>query len=125
MMLGVEAAGGQEGFDPRVNINHTATDLQIQGITYHQFPDIIDYKLDGSEKTMTNESGVTKARATREGDTVVITSRRTFPSPAGEFSVDTKEVYSLVNGMLHVERTETTAARTTKRLARYKKVPPA
>jgi hypothetical protein len=115
------ASGGQDGFHPTMVIKQTAADITIEGQTYHQDPDVAVYKFNGSETTTTGEDGVTKSKAAWEGGKLVVTSKRTFSSPVGDISVDTKDVYSLVNGMLTFERTQTTQAGTTRKLATYGK----
>lgn len=117
---GIVAAGGQDGFHPTLMIKQTAAEFSVEGTTYHQDPQLLVYELAG-ETTFTGEEGTTHANAAWDGDKLVIVAKRTYSTPVGDMSVDTKEVYGLVGGILNVDRTETTAARTTRKLARYKK----
>jgi hypothetical protein len=118
---GPVASGGQDGFHPTVVIKQTATELTFEGRTYHQDPEIHSYKLDGSVTTYETAAGRVTAKAGWEGGTLVINSKRTFGSPIGDITVETKETYSLVNGVLNVQQDETTLAGTTRKLATYGK----
>lgn len=118
---GPVASGGQDGFHPTLVIKHTAGEISIEGQTYHQDPEIHVFKLSGSDTTYDSPSGRVTAKAGWEGGKLVVNARRTFSSPIGDITVETKEIYSLVNGVLHVEQDEKTMAGTTRKLATYGK----
>jgi hypothetical protein len=115
------ASGGQDGFHPTMVIKQTAGEITIEGQTYHQDPDVTVYKLNGAETKTTGDDGVTTSKAVWENGKLVVIAKRTFSSPVGDIAVDTKDVYSLVNGILTFERTQTTQAGTTRKLATYGK----
>lgn len=118
---GFLAVGGQDGFNPRVIIKQTPTELRIESYAFHQDPQVVAYKLNGMETTFTGPAGTTKATATWDGAKLVITAKRTFSSPLGDIGIDTREVYYLIDGVLTLDRTETTQAGSTRKRARYSK----
>lgn len=66
------------------------------------------YKLDGSEVTVPTPAGITeKARAAWDGEKIVITARRVVSTAFGEFTTDTKEVWSLTPNTLTIAKTQT------------------
>jgi hypothetical protein len=115
------ASGGQDGFHPTLVIKQTAAEISLEGQTYHQDPEIHVYKLNGSDTTYDSPSGRVTAKAGWEGGKLVLNARRTFSSPIGDITVETKETYSLVNGVLQVEQDEKTMAGTSRKLATYGK----
>jgi hypothetical protein len=118
---GFVAGGGQDGFHPRVIIRQTPTELAIEGYAFHQNPQIVVYQLNGSETTSTGSAGTTKATAGWDAGKLAIAARRTYSSPLGDISIDSKEVYSLVDGVLTLDRTENTQAGSTRKRAKYSK----
>lgn len=89
-------------------IGQTPTELHVDSSTVRQDAISVVYRLDGTEVSVPGPSGITtKARATLEGARLVIDSTRSFPSPAGEVTVDIKDVYSLAGDVLTIERTQT------------------
>lgn len=118
---GFMAVGGQDGFTPRVIIKQTPTELRIESSAFHQDLQIAAYKLNGTETIFSGPAGTTMAKAMWDGAKVVITAKRTFSSPLGDISIDTKEVYYLIDGVLTLDRTETTQAGSTRKRARYSK----
>lgn len=115
------AAGGQDGFHPSIVIRQSAGELRFEGRTYHQDPQVHVYRLDGIETRYDTPSGRVTATATWNAGKLVVSSRRTFGTPMGEMTVETKETFSLVNGTLHLQQDETTAVGTTRKLATYEK----
>lgn len=89
-------------------IKQTAGEMSVEGVSFQQHLPPVVYKLDGSESTTINADGTTKAKATWQGGTLAIDSRRTFAGPQGDFVIDTKETWTLANGVLMIERTQTT-----------------
>jgi hypothetical protein len=88
-------------------IKQTANELSVEGDSFQQHMPPVVYKLDGSESTSKDPAGTTRARASWQGDKLVIDSRRSFAGPQGEFVLDTKETWTLANGALTIERTQT------------------
>lgn len=115
------ASGGQDGFNPSVVIKQSASELQFEGRTYHQDLAVHVYRLDGTVTTYDTPSGRVTAKASWEGGKLVVNSKRTFGTPMGDMTVETKEIFSLANGLLNLQRDETTASGTTRKLAIYKK----
>ena len=66
------------------------------------------YKLDGSEVAAGTPAGVTeKAKATWEGNNLVITARRVVASAFGDFVTDSKETWTRTGNVLTITKTET------------------
>jgi hypothetical protein len=66
------------------------------------------YKLDGSRVNVDAPDGIAETGEARfEGTTLVITSRRSFPSPAGDTVVDFTEIWSVSGSVLTVKKTMT------------------
>jgi hypothetical protein len=66
------------------------------------------YKLDGSKVDVQAPEGITETgQAVLNGSSLVITSRRSFSSPAGDVVVDFKEVWTANGNELTVEKTRT------------------
>jgi len=64
------------------------------------------YKLDGSMNTVPGPLGWdTKARAAWEGETLVVTTRRSMTGPTGPMGVDVRDVYTVSGDVLTIERT--------------------
>jgi hypothetical protein len=102
-------------------VKQTAAELRVEGRSYHQNPDVRTITLDGTETSADTPAGKITSKAVWESGRLVVNSRRTFGSPMGDITVETKEIYSLVSGMLNLERDETTMAGTTRKLAIYVK----
>ena len=95
-------------FPSQIVVKQTPTELQVASSSVRQQPISAVYKLDGSKVTVQAPSGITETGEARfEGATVVITSRRSFSSPAGETVVDFKEIWSLSGNVLTIEKTRT------------------
>jgi hypothetical protein len=78
------------------------------GITERQAPTEAVYKLDGSEVPVTVGPGITATgRARVEGDTIVLTNRRTFKSPLGDEVIELSDVFSVKGDVLTVQRSQT------------------
>jgi hypothetical protein len=118
---GPVASGGQDGFHPVLVVKQTAVELVVEGRSYHQNPDVRTIKLDGKELSADTPSGKVTSRAAWDNSRLVVNSKRTFGSPMGDITVETREIYSLVNGMLNLERDETTMSGATRKLAIYGK----
>lgn len=113
----------QVSFATDLVIKQTSTEFNLQSSTIRQDEISVAYKLDGSEITVPAPSGITiKARARVEGDTIVIDSKRSFNSPAGEIVADISEVYTVSGDRLTVEKTQTVGGVASTGKAIYNKV---
>lgn len=93
-------------FPSQIVVKQTATDLSVQSTSVRQAPLAASYKLDGSKVTVEAPKGITETgEAKFEGPNVVITSRRSFSSPAGDQVVNFKEVWTLEGNVLTITKT--------------------
>jgi hypothetical protein len=96
-------------FPSEIHITQTGSEMHWEGRTVRQDPVRAVFKLDGSEVPMTGSEGITsKGRAVLEGASLVITSSRSYSSPAGEIVTEYKEIYSVAGDVLTVEKTQST-----------------
>ncbi len=124
-----DAAGvGGFGTGPQVSwpttlvIKQTATHVEVQNSTRQQLTQTLSFPLDGSETTTKTPGDITtRGTAMWQGAALVVTSRRSFTGPQGEVTFDLTEVYSLANGNLLVERTESQGGKSTTRKIVYSK----
>jgi hypothetical protein len=87
----------QQGAELHIEIHHP----RVKPVT-------VVYKLDGGETTVPAPAGVTeKAKATWDGETLVITARRVVSTPVGDFATDTKEIWSRNGNVVTVRKTST------------------
>jgi hypothetical protein len=78
--------------------SNTGTEGQMQAALY---------KLDGSEIGVPGPVGWnTTARASRQGETLVVNVTRAIDGPAGKLTFSIKDVYSESDGVLTLERTQ-------------------
>lgn len=99
--------------------------LHVEAGTVRQDSISAVYKLDGSEVAVASPPGLTeRARAMVNGETIVVTAKRTFSSPAGEIVIDIKDVYSVAGATLTVERSVTSSGDTNTAKAAYNKQAP-
>ncbi len=109
-------------FPSQLVVKQTPTDLDVTSTSVRQSPLAAVYRLDGSKVTVQAPSGITETGEARfDGATVVITSRRSFSSPAGETVVDFKEVWRLDGGVLTIEKSRTEDGESTSEKAAYDK----
>jgi len=107
-------------FPSQIVVKQTPTDLSVESTSVRQLPVSAVFKLDGSKVTVQAPSGISETGEARfEGATVVITSRRSFSSPAGETVVDFKEVWSLDGSALTIDKTRTQDGESTSEKAVY------
>jgi len=93
-------------FPSQLVIKQSASDLSVQSTSVRQAPVSAVYKLDGSKVTVEAPRGITETgEAKFEGPNVVITSRRSFSSPAGDQVVNFKEVWTLDGTVLTIMKT--------------------
>ena len=110
-------------FPSQIVVAQTATELSVASTSVRQQPVSAVYKLDGSVVPVQAPSGITETGAARfEGAGVVITSRRSFSSPAGETVVEFKEVWRLNGSALTIEKTRTQEGESTSETAVFDKM---
>ena len=110
-------------FPSQIVVKQTATDVAIDSTSVRQQPFSALFKLDGSKVTIKAPSGITESgEAKFEGANLVITSRRSFSSPAGETIVDFKEVWSLSGNVLTIEKTRAQEGESTSERAVFDKI---
>jgi hypothetical protein len=110
-------------FPSQLVIKQSPTELYVASTSVRQAPLTATYKLDGSTVTVDAPRGITETGEARfEGTTVVITTRRSFSSPAGETVVDFKESWSISGSVLTIEKTRIEGGESTSEKAVYDKV---
>ena len=89
-------------------ITQSSTELIVERNSVRQGAISAVYSLDGSRVDVEAPSGITEtAEASFDGATLVIASRRSFASPAGEIVVEISETWTVEGDVLTVEKTET------------------
>jgi hypothetical protein len=89
-------------------ITQSPTDLTVERSSVRQGAFSAVYKLDGSKVSVEAPDGITEtAEASFDGGNLVIASRRSFSSPAGDVVLDLREVWTVEGDVLTIERTET------------------
>jgi hypothetical protein len=110
-------------FASQLEVKQSATDLAIVATSVRQQPVSAVYKLDGSKVNVQAPEGIIETgEAKMNGTTLVITSRRSFSSPAGDIVVDFKEVWSRTGNELTVEKTRTQSGDSSTQKAVYDKL---
>jgi hypothetical protein len=95
-------------FPSQLEVKQTPTDISVIATSVRQRPVSATYKLDGSKVNVQAPEGITETgEAMLNGSNLVITSRRSFSSPAGDVVVDFKEVWTVNGNELTVEKTRT------------------
>jgi hypothetical protein len=109
-------------FPSQIEAKQTATDISVLNTSVRQQPVSGVYKLDGSKVTVQAPEGITETgEAKFDGAKLVITSRRSFSSPAGDVVVDFKEIWSLAGNVLTIEKTRVQSGDSTTQKAVYDK----
>ncbi|MBI4520815.1 MAG: hypothetical protein HY701_08240, partial [Gemmatimonadetes bacterium] len=85
-------------------ITQTASELRIVSVT-DQDKETAVYRLDGSETTISGQAGDIKAKAMLDAGTIAISTSQSFDGPAGEVTIEGKDVYSVDGNTLTIERT--------------------
>jgi hypothetical protein len=97
-------------FPSQLEVKQTPTEIHVLSTSVRQVPVTAVFKLDGSKVTIQAPQGISETGEARfEGPTLVITTRRSFSSPAGETVVDFKETWSLSGSALTIEKVRTEA----------------
>lgn len=106
---------GSSGNNPLVSfpsellIKQSPSELHWQAGSIRQDSISAVFKLDGSEVTISGPPEITmRGKAVLEGDKLVITSKRSYSSPAGDITTEFKEVYSIAGDLLTLEKTQAT-----------------
>jgi hypothetical protein len=95
-------------FPSQLEVKQTAADISVVATSVRQRPLSATYKLDGGKVNVQTPEGITETgQAMLNGSSLVITSRRSFSSPAGDVVVDFKEVWTVTGNELTVEKTRT------------------
>ncbi|MGH9254197.1 MAG: hypothetical protein ACRD3C_06460 [Vicinamibacterales bacterium] len=109
-------------FPSQLVVKQSPTELYVASTSIRQAPLTATYKLDGSKVTVDAPSGISETGEARfAGATVVITTRRSFSSPAGETVVDFKETWSISGSVLMIEKTRIQDGESTTERAVYDK----
>jgi hypothetical protein len=104
----VAGNGAEVPFPSQLIVSQSPSEVSVKGSSVRQNAFTAVYKLDGSRITVAAPSGITEtAEAKFEGDTLVIKSRRSFTSPAGETVVEFTELWSRGGNILTVKKTMT------------------
>jgi hypothetical protein len=104
----VAGNGADVPFPSELIVTQSAGELSVKGSSVRQNSFAAVYKLDGSRVNVAAPSGITETGEARfEGDTLVVKSRRSFTSPAGETVVEFTEVWSRSGNVLTVKKTMT------------------
>ena len=100
--------GADVPFPSQMVVTQSATELSVRRTSVRQDAFAAVYKLDGSRVTVAAPAGITEtAEAKFDGATLVIASRRSFSSPAGDTIVDFREMWSVTGNVLTVRKTVT------------------
>src|SRR5712691_1306907 len=93
-------------FPSQIAVKQTPTDISVESTSVRQQPVSAVYKLDGSKVNVQTPAGITETgEAKVDGGNLLISSRRSFSSPAGDIVVDFKEVWSLAGNVLTIQKT--------------------
>ena len=100
--------GADVSFPSEMIIAQTPMELTVERTSVRQDPFKAVYKLDGSRVNVTAPEGITETgEAKFDGATLIITSRRSFSSPAGDTLVEFREVWPVKGSELSVRKTLT------------------
>jgi hypothetical protein len=105
---GGRGGGRMGGPAASMTIKQTATELTIERPGAQGATQTIVYKLDGSESTNAMGQGQAKSKAMWQGGKLVVTTTQSFDGPNGPMTLESKDVYSLADGMLTLENTRNT-----------------
>ena len=100
--------GADVPFPSQMVIVQTPTELTVERTSVRQDPFKAVFKLDGSRVTVAAPAGITETAAAKfDGATLVVTSRRSFSSPAGDTVIEFQEVWTVNGNELSVKKTVT------------------
>ena len=110
-------------FPSQIVVKQSAAEVAIDSTSVRQQPLSAVFKLDGSKVTVQAPSGISETgEAKLEGANLVVTSRRSFSSPAGETVVNFREVWSLNGNVLTIVKTRTQEGESTSETAVFDKM---
>ena len=110
-------------FPSQIVVKQSAADLYVASTSVRQAPVTATFKLDGSKVSVEAPRGITETGEARfDGATLVITTRRSFTSPAGESVIDFKELWKLDGSVLTIDKTRVESGESTSEKAVYDKV---
>ncbi len=93
-------------FPSTVVVKQSADELYVESSSVRQATLTATFKLDGSTVTLEVPQGITETgTAMLEGATMVVATRRSYPSPAGEIVAEFEETWSLDGNVLTIEKT--------------------
>ena len=105
---GATSNGANISFPSELIIGQRLAELHVETRFPRSEPLTTVYKLDGSEITAGTPAGVTeKAKATWDGNNLVITARRVVSSAFGDFVTDSKEIWTRTGNVLTITKSET------------------
>jgi hypothetical protein len=100
--------GADVPFPSQMVIAQSPTELTVERTSVRQDPFKAVYKLDGSRVNVAAPDGITETgEAKLDGATLIITSRRSFSSPAGDTVVEFREIWTVKGSELSVRKTVT------------------
>ena len=104
----VAGNGADVPFPSQMVVAQSPTELTVERTSVRQDPFKAAYKLDGSRINVAAPEGITETgEAKFDGATLIITSRRSFSSPAGESVVEFREIWTVKGSELSVRKTLT------------------
>ena len=110
-------------FPSQIVVKQTPAEISVDSTSVRQQPVSAIYKLDGSKVTVQAPPGISETgEASIDGGHLVITSRRSFSSPAGDIVNDFKEVWTVTGNTLTIEKTRTQSGDSITEKAVYDKV---
>ena len=109
-------------FPSQIDAKQTPTEISVLNSSVRQQSVSAVYKLDGSKVTVQAPEGISETgEAKFDGAKLMITSRRSFSSPAGDIVVEFKEIWSLAGNVLTIEKTRTQSGDSSTQKAVYDK----
>ena len=100
--------GADVPFSSQMVITQSPTELSVERTSVRQDPFKAVYKLDGSRVNVAAPAGISEtAEAKFDGATLIITSRRSFSSPAGDTVIEFREIWTVTGNELTVRKTVT------------------
>jgi hypothetical protein len=100
--------GAAVPFSSEMVITQSPTELSVERTSVRQAPFKAVYKLDGSRVTVSAPAGISEtAEAKFDGAMLIIASRRSFSSPAGDTVIEFREIWTVTGNVLTVKKTVT------------------
>lgn len=113
--------GGRMGATPsKLVVKQTTADLTIEQ-TLPNGAQTVVYKLDGTDNINKLAMSESTTKATWEGANLVVAGKQKISTPAGEFEIDMKDVYSVAGPVLTITTTRVTPRGETTRKLVYNK----